>query len=135
MITIQSTIEAPLENVWEFWTKPEQIVNWAFASDDWEAPDAENDVRVGGKFKIVMAAKDKSFSFDFAGHYTTVKDHELIEYDMEDGRHVITKFEELPEGIRVTQSFDPEKVNSEAMQRDGWQAILDNFKKYVVGNR
>jgi uncharacterized protein YndB with AHSA1/START domain len=135
MITIQSTIEAPIEKVWEFWTRPEHIVNWAFASDDWEAPRAENDVRTGGKFKTVMAAKDKSSSFEFGGIYTDVKEHELIEYDMDDGRHVKIEFTEVPEGVKVVQSFDPENENSEEMQRSGWQAILDNFKKYTDSNK
>jgi uncharacterized protein YndB with AHSA1/START domain len=135
MITIQSTIEGPIEKVWEFWTRPEHIVNWAFASDDWEAPRAENDVRTGGKFKTVMAAKDKSFSFDFGGIYTDVREHELIEYDMDDGRHVKIEFTEVPQGVKVVQSFDPESENSEEMQRSGWQAILDNFKKYADSNK
>lgn len=134
-ITVQTIIHAPIEKVWEFWTKPEHIVNWAFASDDWEAPSAENDVREGGKFKIVMAAKDKSTSFDFAGIYTDVKEHECIGYDMDDGRHVKTVFTKLPEGISVVETFDPETINSEEMQRSGWQAILDNFKKYAENNK
>jgi uncharacterized protein YndB with AHSA1/START domain len=135
MITIRSTIEAPIEKVWGFWTGPEHIVNWAFASDDWETPRAENDVRTGGKFKTVMAAKDKSSSFDFGGIYTDVREHELIEYDMDDGRHVKIEFTEVPEGVKVVQSFDPENENSEEMQRSGWQAILDNFKKYAESNK
>lgn len=134
-ITIQSVIEAPIAKVWEFWTKPEHIVKWAFALDDWEAPAAENDVRVGGKFKTVMAAKDKSTSFDFTGVYTNIKEHELIEYDMDDARHVKIEFAQIPKGVRVTESFEPEKINPEKLQRDGWQAILDNFKKYAEGNK
>ncbi len=130
-IIVESIVKAPIEKVWASWTKPEHIVNWAFASDDWEAPEAENDVRVGGRFKTVMAAKDKSTSFDFAGVYTVVINHELIEYDMDDGRHVKIEFEELPEGVRITQTFDPENENSEEVQRSGWQTILDNFKKYT----
>jgi uncharacterized protein YndB with AHSA1/START domain len=134
-ITVQSIIKAPIAKVWEFWTRPEHIVNWAFASDDWEAPAAENDVRVGGKFKTVMTAKDKSTSFNFTGIYTSVKNHELIEYDIDDGRHVKVEFAEVPEGVRVTETFEPEKTNPEEMQRSGWQAILDNFKKYAEGNK
>lgn len=130
-ITIQTIVKAPIAKVWEYWNKPEHIVCWAFASDDWEAPSAENDLRVGGKFKTVMAAKDKSSSFDFTGTYTVVKEHELIEYTMSDGRHVKVVFEKTPEGVRVTETFDPEKENPEEVQRSGWQAILDNFKKYV----
>jgi uncharacterized protein YndB with AHSA1/START domain len=130
-ITVQTTINAPLTKVWEFWTAPEHIVNWAFASDDWESPAAENDVRVGGRFKTVMAAKDGSERFDFTGTYTDVKEHELIEYDMEDGRHVKVSFEETADGVVVVEEFDPENENTEELQRDGWQAIMDNFKKYV----
>jgi uncharacterized protein YndB with AHSA1/START domain len=134
-ITVQTTVNAPVAKVWEYWNKPEHITGWAFASDDWEAPAAENDVRVGGKFKTVMAAKDKSSSFDFTGIYTAVKEHELIEYTMDDGRRVKVEFTQLPEGVKITETFDPEKENPEDVQRSGWQAILDNFKKYVESSR
>ncbi|MBI2027968.1 MAG: SRPBCC family protein [Candidatus Levybacteria bacterium] len=134
-ITVQTVVNAPIAKVWEYWNKPEHITGWAFASDDWEAPTAENDVREGGKFKTVMAAKDKSESFDFTGVYTSVKEHELIEYDMDDGRHVKMEFEETPEGVRVMETFDPETENTEEFQRSGWQAILDNFKKYVENKK
>lgn len=130
-ITIETTARASMSKVWEYWNKPEHIMKWAFASSDWEAPAAENDVRVGGKFKTTMSAKDKSASFDFTGVYSAVKEHELIEYDMDDGRHVKVEFKELPEGVKVIETFDPENENSMEMQRSGWQAILDNFKKYV----
>jgi uncharacterized protein YndB with AHSA1/START domain len=130
-ITVRTSVNAPIEKVWECWNKPEHITRWAFASDDWEARAAENDVQVGGKFKTVMAAKDRSASFDFAGTYTAVREHELIEYDMDDGRHVKVVFEETPEGVRVTETFDPENENPEEVQRNGWQAILQNFTKYV----
>ena len=133
-ITIETLINAPIEKVWEYWTKPEHITQWAFASDDWEAPEAENDVRTGGTFKTVMAAKDGSTRFDFAGTYTDVKEGETIAYDMADGRHVATAFAETPDGVRVTETFDPEKENALEMQRAGWQAILENFKKYVEAN-
>lgn len=128
---VETTIKAPLFKVWEYWNKPEHITKWAFASDDWEAPAAENDVRTGGKFKTVMAAKDKSASFDFTGTYTLVKENEIIEYDMDDGRHVKTEFKETPDGIKIIETFDPESENPLEMQKNGWQAILDNFKKYV----
>lgn len=130
-ITVKTVINAPITKVWECWNKPEHITGWAFASNDWEAPAAENDLREGGRFKTVMAAKDKSSSFDFTGTYTAVKDNELVEYDMDDGRHVKVEFVETPEGVKVTEIFDPENENSLEMQRSGWQAILDNFKKYV----
>lgn len=134
-ITIETMIQAPIEKVWEFWTGPEHITKWAFASNDWEAPHAENDLSVGGKFKTVMSAKDKSTSFDFTGAYTNVKIHELIEYDMDDGRHVKILFEQLLGGVRIIETFDPEKINSKEAQAKGWQAILDNFKKYTEDNQ
>lgn len=130
-ITIETVVKAPMSKVWEGWNKPEHITKWAFASDDWEAPAAENDLRTGGKFKTTMAAKDKSASFDFGGVYSSVKEHELIEYDMTDGRHVKVEFTETPEGVKVVETFDPENENPDEMQRSGWQAILDNFKKYT----
>lgn len=100
-ITIETIVKAPISKVWEYWNKPEHIVNWAFASDDWEAPFAENDLRNGGRFKTTMSAKDKSASFDFGGIYTALKEHTLIEYDMDDLRHVKVEFVELPEGVKV----------------------------------
>ena len=136
-VTIQTTVNAPIERVWEKWTLPEHITNWAFASDDWIAPSAENDLRVGGKFKTRMEAKDKSEGFDFNGVYTNVVEHNAIEYDMEKAphetksRHVKILFEETPEGVKITQMFDPENENPIEMQREGWQAILNNFKKYT----
>ncbi|TAK67727.1 MAG: polyketide cyclase, partial [Bacteroidetes bacterium] len=87
-----------------------------------------------GKFKTVMAAKDKSSAFDFTGIYTNVKNHELIEYDMDDGRHVKVEFATVPEGSKVTETFEAETTHSVELQRSGWQAILDNFKKYAESN-
>jgi uncharacterized protein YndB with AHSA1/START domain len=130
-ITIQATINAPIDKVWEYFNSPGHITKWAFASDDWEALNPENDLQLGGKFKTTMAAKDKTQSFDFTGTYTAIKEHELIEYNMDDGRHVKTEFTKTPEGTTVTQTFDPETENPEEMQRSGWQSILDNFKKHV----
>jgi uncharacterized protein YndB with AHSA1/START domain len=156
LITVESIVKAPIQKVWDYWNNPEHIVHWAFASDDWEAPAAENDLRVGGKFRTVMAAKDKSAGFDFTGTYTQVKEHELIEYDMDDPpshpptsettegqskalegqgkRHVKVEFDNTPEGVKITTVFDPENENPEEMQRSGWQAILDNFKKHTENN-
>ncbi|OGC78215.1 polyketide cyclase [candidate division WWE3 bacterium RIFOXYD1_FULL_39_9] len=130
-ITIQTSVMSSISKVWECWNEPKHITNWAFASDTWEAPSAENDLRVGGRFRTAMAAKDKSAGFDFEGTYTAVEEHKLIEYDMDDGRHVKAVFEETPDGVKITQTFDPEDENSEELQRSGWQAILDNFKRYV----
>lgn len=131
-ITVQTLVNAPMEKVWECWNKPEHLTGWAFASDNWEAPAAENDLRIGGKFKTTMAAKDKSASFDFAGVYTNVKKHRLIEYDLGDSRHVKGEFTELLEGVvKIIETFEPENTYPENVQRSGWQAILDNFKKYA----
>ena len=130
-ITVQTVVNAPAATVWESWNKPEYIICWAFASADWEAPVAENDLRMGGKFRTVMAAKDRSTSFDFIGTYTAVKENELIEYDMDDGRHVKVEFEGTPNGMKITETFEPENKNPLEMQRSGWAAILDNFKKFV----
>jgi uncharacterized protein YndB with AHSA1/START domain len=130
-ITVQTTVNAPIARVWSYWNSPEHITQWAFASDDWEARDPHNDLRAGGAFKTTMGAKDKSVSFDFEGVYTAVKEPKLIEYDMSDGRHVKIEFAETPDGVQVSETFDPETENSEELQRSGWQAILDNFKKHV----
>jgi uncharacterized protein YndB with AHSA1/START domain len=133
-ITVQTVVNAPVEKVWECWNRPEHITGWAFASDDWEAPAAENDLRVGGRFKTTLAAQAKSASFDFGGVYTGVKEHELIEYDMDDGRHVKVEFADSPQGVKITETFEPENTHPENVQRSGWQAILNNFKKYAEAN-
>jgi uncharacterized protein YndB with AHSA1/START domain len=134
-ITVKATIKAPAEKVWEYWSEPEHIVRWAFASEDWEAPSVENDLRVGGKFKTVMAAKDKSNSFDFVGTYTKVEKNKVIEYAMDDGRHVKISFESNPLGVLVIETFDPENENSLELQKAGWQAIPNNFKEYAEGHK
>ncbi|MFV8344756.1 SRPBCC family protein [Flavobacterium sp. ZB4P13] len=131
MITVQSTIKASVEKVWELWTAPQHVMKWNNASEDWHTPFAENDLKVGGKFKYTMASKDGKMSFDFEGIYTDVRNHSLIEYEMADGRKVKITFESQKNGIVLTEQFDPETENTEALQQQGWQAILDNFKKYV----
>lgn len=131
MITVQSNINTSIDKVWECWTNPEHITKWNNASDDWHTPYAENDLRTGGKFKSTMAAKDGSMSFDFEGEYTLVNQNKNIHYVMADGRKVEVSFIETPNGIEIIESFDPETINPEEMQRAGWQAILDNFKKYT----
>ncbi len=133
-ITIESTIKAPIEKVWKYWTSPEHITKWNTASDDWHTPRAENDLRVGGKFLSRMEAKDGSFGFDFEGVYDQVVIHEKIAYSMSDGRTVETTFTKDGDKTKVISTFDAENQNSLEMQRGGWQAILDNFKKYVEGH-
>lgn len=130
-ITVQATVNAPVKKVWESWSEPKHITKWCQASDDWHAPKAENDLRTGGKFVTTMAARDGSVSFDFGGVYSNVKPNSLIEYVMEDGRKVKITFEALGDKTKVTETFDPESENSIELQRDGWQAILNNFKKYT----
>jgi uncharacterized protein YndB with AHSA1/START domain len=130
-ITIQATIKAPVEVVWQKWTKPEHITKWNFASDDWQCPKAENDLRVGGKYSARMEAKDGSFGFDFDVIYDVVNEHKEIAYTMGDGRKASTIFESSGNETKVTTTFDAEKVNSAELQQQGWQAILNNFKKYA----
>lgn len=130
-ITVEVTINASINTVWESWTQPQHIINWSFASDDWHSPKAENDLKVGGKFSSRMEAKDGSVGFDFEGKYTAVEDKKTIEYAMSDGREVSISFEDLGGSTKITETFDPESVNSLELQKNGWQAILDNFKKYT----
>lgn len=133
-ITITVTVYAPIQKVWEYWNSPQHIPKWAFADDSWEAYDVKNDLRTGGKFSTMMGAKDKSASFEFGGTYSHVEEKKCIEYDMDDKRHVKVLFEETPGGVKITQTFDPEQENPEEMQRSGWQAILNNFKKHAEEN-
>jgi len=134
VITVESTVNAPVEKVWKYWTLPEHITQWNNASDDWHTPRAQNDVRTGGTFSIRMEAKDGSFGFDFGGVYDAVKNNETIEYTMGDGRKVQVQFASQGSKTKVTESFEAESTNSEEMQKGGWQAILDNFKKYTESN-
>ncbi|HVG17170.1 MAG TPA: SRPBCC family protein [Chitinophagaceae bacterium] len=130
-ITVETTVQAPVEKVWKSWTDPESIKAWCQASEDWHAPYAENDLIEGGKFKTTMAAKDGSYSFDFEGIYDLVEQHRRIKYTMPDGRKVSIEF--IPDGssTKVIETFDPESTNSIEMQKGGWQAILDSFKRYT----
>jgi uncharacterized protein YndB with AHSA1/START domain len=130
-ITVQTTINAPVEKVWATWSEPQHITKWCQASDDWHAPYADNDLKVGGTFKTTMAAKDGSFSFDFGGVYTTVEKNKTIAYAMSDGRKVHVTFSAEGNQTKVVETFDPENQNPLDMQRAGWQAILDNFRKYT----
>jgi uncharacterized protein YndB with AHSA1/START domain len=131
IITVQNTVNAPVEKVWDAWTKPEHIVNWNHASDDWHSPRSENDLRPGGKFMARMEAKDGSFGFDFGGVYNDVIANQYIEYTMDDGRNVKVNFTPIGNQTRVEEAFEAESTNSHEMQKNGWQAILDNFKKYT----
>ncbi len=134
VIQIETTVNAPIEKVWELWTKPDHIVNWSYASDDWHTPHAENDLQKGGKFSSRMEAKDGSMGFDFGGIYDDVIQNEYIEYTIGDGRKVKINFNAKGDKTEIIESFEAENTNSLEMQKGGWQAILDNFKKYVEKN-
>jgi uncharacterized protein YndB with AHSA1/START domain len=133
-ITVQTTVKAPVDKVWKFWTQPEHIVKWCFASPEWHTPKAQNDLRVGGRFVSRMEARDGSMGFDFGGLYDDVQMNELIAYTMDDGRMVSVNFQSIGNETNITETFEAENENPIEMQRGGWQAIMDSFKKYVEEN-
>jgi uncharacterized protein YndB with AHSA1/START domain len=133
-ITVQSTVNAPVEKVWKLWNAPEHITKWCTATPEWHTPKAENDLRTGGKFSSRMEAKDGSMGFDFGGVYDNVKTNEHIAYTMGDGRKVTINFTAKGNETTVVETFDAESENPVEMQRGGWQAILDNFKAYTEAN-
>ncbi len=135
IITVETRVKAPVDKIWNFWTDPKHITRWCYASDDWHAPLAENDLHVNGRFKTRMAAKDGSEGFDFEGVYTKVVKNKAIEYMIPDGRRVRIVFSDLGTETKVVESFEPEKENPYDVQRGGWQAILDNFKKYTESKK
>ncbi|MDX2186741.1 MAG: SRPBCC family protein [Opitutaceae bacterium] len=130
-ITIETLVAAPVEKVWEAWTTPHAITQWNFASADWHCPSASLDLRSGGKFSYRMEAKDGSFGFDFGGTFSSLAKQERIDLTIDDGRQVTVMFASHPVGTKVTETFEAEGQNSAELQRQGWQAILDNFKHYV----
>jgi uncharacterized protein YndB with AHSA1/START domain len=133
-VVVTTTVEAPLAAVWDAYTTPEDIKKWNAASDDWHTTSATVDLRAGGEFSSRMEAKDGSMGFDFAGTYTKIEEHKLIEYAFGD-RFARVEFVAVQEGVRVTVTFDAETDHSVEQQRAGWQAILDNFAAYVeAGN-
>ena len=129
-IVVSTLVEAPLEEVWNAYTTPDDIMAWNAASPDWHTTASSVDLRPGGKFSSRMEARDGSFGFDFAGEYTRVVPHELIEYAFGD-RVGLVEFATQAEGVLVTVTFDSEPTHSEEQQREGWQAILDNFARHV----
>lgn len=134
-IKIQTIIVAPLRKVWDSWTDPKHITKWNFATSDWQCSRVTNDLRVGGKYSARMEVKDGSMGFDFHATYNEVIELKKITYTMGDGRQAITKFEDLGGTTKVSTTFDAETQNSEEIQKNGWQAILDNFKTYVESNK
>ncbi len=133
-ITVSTTVRAPIEQVWQAYTSPDDIKQWNAASDDWHTTTASVDLRVGGVFSSRMEAKDGSMGFDFAGTYTRIEPHKLIEYSFGD-RMAQVEFADGPDGVLVTVTFDTENVYPVEQQRAGWQAILDNFGRYVAARQ
>ena len=133
-ITVGNTIDANREKVWNYWNQPEHITQWNFADDSWHCPKAVNNLKVGGRLKSRMEAKDSSVGFDFEAVYDEVVDQEKIVYTMTDGRKAETTFEDIGGRTKITTTFDAEQSNPIEMQRGGWQAIINNFKKYVEAN-
>jgi len=131
IIIVEATIHAPVDIVWKLWTEPSHIIHWNNASDDWHTTRAENDLRADGRFLSRMEARDGSSGFDFSGKYTRVEEHKQIESTLDDGRNVQVLF--VPRGnvTAVTEAFEAEQENPVELQKEGWQAILNNFKKYV----
>ncbi|OSY87566.1 hypothetical protein WH52_10715 [Tenacibaculum holothuriorum] len=130
-ITVKTSVQADINTVWNYWTKPEHITNWNFATDEWCCPRAENNLQPNKKFSWRMEAKDGSMGFDFEGTYDKIVEKELISYKMSDGRKVDIEFTQNGNEIQVSETFDAEGKNTDEQQRAGWQAILENFKKYV----
>lgn len=133
-ITIENDVKSAVEKVWELWSAPEHIIKWNSASEDWHTTKAENDLRPGGKFMSRMEAKDGSFGFDFGGVYDEVVTNKLISYTLGDGRKAKIVFTPHHNNTKVVVTFEAESQNPIDMQRGGWQAILDNFKKYTEAN-
>ena len=133
-ISVETFVAAPIERVWHAYTTPEEIKQWNAASDDWHTTAAAVDLRVGGAFSSRMEAKDGSMGFDFAGTYTNIVEHKLIEYAFGD-RAAQVEFSSSPNGIRVHVTFDSESTHSIEQQREGWRAILGNFKRHVEASQ
>jgi len=130
-ITVETVVKATLNKVWDAWNNPEDIKQWNTASDDWHTTKSTVDLREGGQFSSRMEAKDGSFGFDFAGTYTKIVPYKLIEYTFGD-RAGVVEFVSAANGVTVRVTFDAETTHPEEQQRQGWQAILDNFAKHVV---
>jgi uncharacterized protein YndB with AHSA1/START domain len=132
IITVATAINAPIQKVWQSWTQPEHITKWNNASDDWHTPTATNDLKAGGSFVSRMEAKDGSMGFDFGGKYDAIRTHEYIQYTIEDGRKVKINFTVVDDNTtKVSESFEAENTHSPEAEKNGWQSILDNFKRYT----
>jgi len=134
-ITVQTTVNLPVDQTWSYWSGPEHITQWNFAADSWHCPSATNDLKPGGRFSWRMEAKDGSMGFDYCGTYMQVDEHKLIISRLDDDREVRVEFFEQDGKTRVTETFETEDVNTLDLQRTGWQAILDNFRNYTEQNK
>lgn len=134
-ISIETEVKASPAAVWNAWVSPEDITRWNFATDEWHCPKAEISLKLGGTFSYRMEAKDGSMGFDFEGMFTEIQPHRLIRFELEDSRVVTVEFLETAEGVRLVESFDAEDKNSAEQQKQGWQSILNNFKKHVESKR
>ena len=130
-ITVQTIAPATKSEAWHYYTEAEHVINWNFAGKGWHCPKAVNDFRVGGEFEIVMAEKTGTMKMELEGEYTAIEPHSHIEYNLRNGRHVQVDFTDADDGTQVTVTFDPAEKMGHDEQRDHWQAILDNFRKYV----
>ena len=130
-ITVETLVKAAVDDVWEAWNNPADIQQWNTAQEDWHTPRSTVDLREGGKFMSRMEARDGSVGFDFERTYTRVVPKREIAYRMSDDREVEVQFIERGDGVLVKETFDPETENTPELQRQGWQAILDNFARYV----
>lgn len=130
-IIIETEVKASLAAVWEAWVTPEDITSWNYATDEWCCPRAEINLEVGENFNYRMEAKDGSMGFDFEGTFTKVSPSEFIHFKLEDDRVVTVEFIEIENGVRVVETFNAEDENSAEQQKQGWQSILNNFKKHV----
>ncbi len=132
-VTVEAIVNVPVSLAWEYWNNPDHVKNWNFANEDWLCPNAENDFRVGGKYNYTMAAKDGSFSFDFWGIYQEINENALVSSVLGDNRKVRVEFVQQGDATQIIETFEAESQNPIEMQQMGWQAILNNFKKYAEG--
>ena len=135
LITVETIVQAPVAQVWKFWTNPEDILHWNNASDDWHTTKAENDLQPGGKFLSRMEAKDGIFGFDFWGIYDQIIEYQLIASTLGDERKLTVSFQSLGGKTKIVEGFEAESTNPIELQRAGWQAILDNFKKQIESSK
>lgn len=130
-ININARIRTPIATSWERWTNPDHITQWNFATPAWHCPRATNELQPGGRYYARMEARDGSVGFDFEGVYDVVTDYQHLRYTLANGRQVDTRFAEADGATIISLSVDAESENPIDMQREGWQAILDNFKSYA----